>query len=152
MKNLNQLVVFTLDDQRYALLLPSVERIVQVVEITPLPKAPGIVLGVVNVQGRVIPVVNIRKRFLLPERETNLGDQLIIANTSKRPVALLTDTVNEVIEQSGESMITSEEILPGMKYIEGVVKLKDGMILIHDLNKFLSLEEEKVLDEAMDKT
>ena len=152
MDSLNQLVVFTLDDQRYALRLPSVERIVQVVEITPLPKAPGIVLGVVNVQGRVIPVVNIRKRFLLPERETNLGDQLIIANTSKRPVALLTDTVNEVIEQSGESMITSEEILPGMKYIEGVVKLKDGMILIHDLNKFLSLEEEKVLDEAMDKT
>src|SRR4030043_457935 len=143
MDSLNQLVVFTLDDQRYALRLPSVERIVQVVEITPLPKAPGIVLGVVNVQGRVIPVVNIRKRFLLPERETNLGDQLIIANTSKRPVALLTDTVNEVIEQSGESMITSEEILPGMKYIEGVVKLKDGMILIHDLNKFLSLEEEK---------
>ena len=152
MDSLSQLVVFTLDDQRYALRLPSVERIVQVVEITPLPKAPGIVLGVVNVQGRVIPVVNIRKRFLLPERETNLGDQLIIANTSKRPVALLTDTVNEVIEQSGESMITSEEILPGMKYIEGVVKLKDGMILIHDLNKFLSLEEEKVLDEAMDKT
>ena len=152
MDSLSQLVVFTLDEQRYALRLHSVERIVRVVEITPLPKAPDIVLGVINVQGRVIPVVNIRKRFLLPERETNLSDQLIIANTSKRPIALLTEAVNEVIEESGERVITSEEILPGIKYIEGVVKFEDGMILIHDLDKFLSLEEEKVLDEAMKET
>lgn len=152
MNNSNQLVVFTLDDQRYALHLPSVERIVRSVEITPLPKAPDIVLGIVNIQGRIIPVVNIRKRFHLPEREINLSDQLIIANTSKRPVALLTEAVNEVIEQSGKRVITSEEILPGIKYIEGVVKLEDGMILIHDLDKFLSLEEEEVLDEAMKET
>ena len=149
MNNLNQLVVFTLDDQRYALRLLSVERIIRVVEITPLPKAPDIVLGIVNVQGRVIPVVNIRKRFRLPEREINLSDQLIIASTSKRPVALLTDAVNAVIEQSGKRTIMSEDIMPGIKYIEGVVKLEDGLILIHDLDKFLSLEEEKAMDEVM---
>jgi len=152
LNNLNQLVVFTLDDQRYALHLSAVERIVRVVEVTPLPKAPDIVLGIVNIQGRIIPVVNIRKRFHLPEREINLSDQLIIANTSKRPVALLTEAVNEVIEQSAERVATSEEILSGIKYVEGVVKLGDGMILIHDLDKFLSLEEEKVLDEAMKET
>jgi purine-binding chemotaxis protein CheW len=60
---LNQLVVLTLDEQRYALHLSAVERIVRMVEITPLPKAPQIVLGVVNVQGRIVPIVNIRKRF-----------------------------------------------------------------------------------------
>jgi purine-binding chemotaxis protein CheW len=149
MDSLSQLVVFTLDEQRYALRLHSVERIVRVVEITPLPKAPDIVLGVINVQGRVIPVVNIRKRFLLPERETNLSDQLIIAKTSKRPVAILTDGVSRVIEESAERVVTSEEILSGMKYVEGVVKFEDGMILIHDLDKFLSIEEEKILDDAM---
>jgi purine-binding chemotaxis protein CheW len=149
MDSLNQLIVFTLDDQRYALHLPSVERIVRVVEITPLPKAPGMVLGVVNIQGRIIPVVNIRRRFGLPERETNLSDQLIIAKTSKRPVAILTDGVSRVIEESAERVVTSEEILSGMKYVEGVVKFEDGMILIHDLDKFLSIEEEKILDDAM---
>jgi purine-binding chemotaxis protein CheW len=60
---LNQLVVFAFDEQRYALHLSAVERIVRMVEITPLPKAPEIVLGVVNVQGRIVPIVNIRKRF-----------------------------------------------------------------------------------------
>lgn len=64
MDKLNQLVVFAFDEQRYALHLSAVERIVRMVEITPLPKAPEIVLGVVNVQGRIVPIVNIRKRFL----------------------------------------------------------------------------------------
>ncbi len=143
------LLVFTIDEQRYALHLHAVERVASAVEVTPLPKAPEIVHGVVNVQGRVIPVVNIRKRFRLPEKETDLSDQLIIANTSKRPVALLTDGASGVIEQFEEGVVTSEEILPGMEYVEGVVKLEDGMILIHNLDKFLSLEEEETISNQL---
>lgn len=149
MNNLNQLVVFTLDEQRYALHLAAVERIVRVVEVTPLPKSPEIVLGVVNVQGRIIPVVNIRKRFRLPEREIALSNQLIIASTSRRTGALLVDEVSGVVEISEREMIEAGKILPDMDYVEGVVKLEDGLILIHDLNTFLSIEEEKALDDAM---
>lgn len=149
MDSSNHLIIFTLDERRYALYLPAVERVVRVVEITSLPKAPEIVLGVVNVQGRITPVVNIRKRFRLPEREMNLSDQLIIAHTSKRTVALVADAVSEVIECSEGEVSATEEILPGMDYVEGVLKLEDGMILIHDLDKFLSFDEEKALDKAM---
>jgi len=148
---LNQLIVLTLDEQRYALHLSAVERIVRGVEVTPLPKAPEIVLGVVNVQGQITPVINIRKRFRLPEREMNLSDQLIIAHTSRRTVALVADAVSGVIERSEQEVIAAEKVLPGIEYVEGVVKLEDGMILIHDLNKFLSLEEEQALDNAMKK-
>jgi len=151
MNKLNQLVVLTLDEQRYALHLSAVERIIRVVEVTPLPKAPEIVLGVVNVQGQITPVINIRKRFCLPEREMNLSDQLIIAHTSRRTVALVADAVSGVIERSEQEVIAAEKVLPGIEYVEGVVKLEDGMILIHDLNKFLSLEEEQALDNAMKK-
>ncbi len=105
MDKLNQLVVLTLDEQRYALHLSAVERIVRVVEVTPLPKAPEIVLGVVNVQGQIIPVINIRKRFCLPEREMNLSDQLIIAHTSRRTVALAADAVSGVVERSEQEVI-----------------------------------------------
>jgi purine-binding chemotaxis protein CheW len=69
------LVVFTLDARRYAVPLSTVERIIRAVEITPLPQAPEIVLGVINVQGRIIPVVNTRKRFRLPECDIRLSDQ-----------------------------------------------------------------------------
>ncbi|MCJ7579526.1 MAG: chemotaxis protein CheW, partial [Candidatus Aminicenantes bacterium] len=136
---INRLVLFTLDEQRYALHLHAVTRVVRIVEITPLPKTPEIVRGVVNVQGQVIPVVNIRKRFRLPERELELSDQLIIANTTRRSVALVVDAVEGVMELSGQNKIPAEEILSGTEYIEGVIKLKDGLVLIHDVDKFLSL-------------
>ncbi len=151
MEQLNQYVVFTLDEQRYALHLSAVERIIRVVEMTSLPKAPDIVLGIVNVEGQIIPVVNIRKRFRLPERELNLSDVLIIAQIPRRTVALVADDASGVIEGSGQDITEAKEILPRMEYVKGVVKLKDGLILINDLESFLSLEEEKALDDAMAK-
>ena len=108
MNKSNQLVVFTLDDQKYALYLPVVVRVVSAVEVTPLPKAPDIVLGVINIQGKVIPVANIRKRFGLPERQIELSDQFIIANTSKSTVVLVAYTVSGVIEPAGGKLIFSE--------------------------------------------
>lgn len=145
----NLFAVFILDEQRYALYLSVVERVVGVVEITPLPKAPDIVLGVVNVQGKIILVVDIRKRFHLPEREMNLSDHLIIAHTSRRAMALIADTVTGVLELSDDEIIGKDEILSDLEYVEGVVKLEDGMILIHDLEKFLSLEEEKAISDQL---
>lgn len=150
MKNLNHLIVFALDRQRYALPLPVVDRVVRMVAITPLPKAPDIVLGVVNIQGRVIPVIDMRRRFRLPEREIALTDQLVVAHTMRRPVALVADAVEDVITCAEQSLIAAENILSKVEYVEGVVKLTDGLILIHDLDKFLSLEEESSLDQALE--
>jgi purine-binding chemotaxis protein CheW len=146
-----QLVVFALEDQRYALHLSTVERIVRAVEMTPLPKAPEIVIGVINVQGRIIPVFNIRRRFHLPEREIELSDQLIIANTARRTVALVVDTVDGVIERLSEEITPADQVLPRIEYVEGIVKLENGLVLIHDLDKFLSIDEETKLDEAVKK-
>jgi purine-binding chemotaxis protein CheW len=148
----NQYIVFILDEQRYALHLSAVDRVVRMVHITPLPNAPDIVLGVVNMQGRVIPVINVRQRFNLPKREIALTDQLIFARMERRPVALVADAVTGVVECSEHSLVPAEEILPEFKYLEGVIKFRDGLILIHDLDKFLSLEEEESLDVALDIT
>ncbi|GAC1471436.1 MAG: chemotaxis protein CheW [Desulfuromonadaceae bacterium] len=145
-----QLVIFTLDEQSYALHLPSVERAIHMIEIIPLPSAPEIVIGVVNIHGMVVPVLNIRKRFRLPEREPDLGDQLIIAHTAKRIVALVVDTVNDVVAFPAEELVAPETILPQLEHVEGVVKLDDGMIFIHDLDAFLSLEEEQTLAAAIE--
>ena len=142
-------MTFVLDRQRYALDLSSVEKVVRAVEVTPLPKAPDIVCGVINIQGRVVPVFNIRKRFGLPEREIALSDHIIIASTSRRTVSLVVDQVEGTMDQSGRERILPGKILPAMEYLEGVVKLEDGMVFIHDLDRFLSLEEEKALDDAI---
>jgi purine-binding chemotaxis protein CheW len=148
MRDRQQFFVLRLDDRLYALHLPVVLRSVRVVEITPLPKAPDIVSGIINVQGEIIPVVDIRKRFGLPLRETRLGDQMIIARTSRRTVALLADEAGEILERP--EVVDAEKVVAGMGYVRGVVKLEDGMVLIHDLDTFLSLDEEAALDDAME--
>lgn len=145
----NRLVVFALDEQRYALHLSAVERVVRAVEVTPLPKAPDIVCGIVNVQGRVIPVFNVRKRFRLPERGIAITDQLIVVRARRQPVALAADAVSGVLEYSERLAVSAEDILPSAEYLEGVVKLEDGLVLIHDLDRFLSLDEETVLERAL---
>jgi purine-binding chemotaxis protein CheW len=146
------LVTFTLDEHRYALRLSAVERILRAVEAEPLPQAPEIVLGVINLQGRILPVVNIRKRFHLAGREVGLTDHLIIAHTSKRAVALIADSVTGVSELPEQEVIASDEILPGLEYVEGVVRLQDGVLFIHDLDRFLSLEEERSLEAALERS
>ena len=117
MNELITLVMFALDNQKYALHLSAVETIIRAVEFTPLPKAPKIVNGIVNFQGKIIPVFNIRKRFNLPVKETNLNDRLIIAHTSKRMVVLIVDSVSNVISKSKEEIINATKILPEIKYV-----------------------------------
>ena len=145
----NQIVVFTLDKPRCALLLSAMERVVHAVEITPLPKAPEIVQGVINAQGRIIPVIDVRKRFRLPEREIRLDDQFIIARTSRRLVALVVDSVVGIREVADWEMVDARQSLPFAEYLQGVAKIEDNIILIYDLDQFLSLDEERLLDAAM---
>lgn len=139
-------VAFTLDGHGYALPLASVERVLPAVAVTPLPAAPDIVLGLVNLGGRIVPVVNIRRRFRLPERGVEPADRLIVARTSRRTLALLVDGVSGVIVVSPEDVTTGETVLSGLPYVRGVMRLSAGLILIHDLDTFLSLEESRALE------
>ncbi len=142
----NQLVVFTLDPQAYALPLARVQRVVRIVEVTPLPKAPEIVLGVIDLQGNIIPVMSMRKRFGLSEPEASLSDLLIVADTGTRSIALVVNSVTGVVERTAEEITQIEKIVPGMQYVEGITTLKDGLLFIHDLDRFLSKREEQQLD------
>jgi purine-binding chemotaxis protein CheW len=143
------LVVFALDEPRYALLLSAVVRVVHAVEISPLPNAPAIIQGAINVQGRIIPVVNIRERLQLPAREMNGNDHFIIAQTKRRSVALVTDYVAGIRELADDQAGTAGQSLPFVEYLHGVVKIEDNLILIYDLDTFLSLQEEQMLDNAI---
>ncbi len=143
------LLVFRLGEQRYALPLAAVERIVRAVEVTPLPGAPAIVHGAIDVQGRVQPVLDMRQRFGLPPRDIAPGDQFVLARSAGRAVVLVIDEAQGVIEHPAGNIVGTAQIVPGVAHIQGVVKLEDGLVLIHDLEKFFSLDEATALDEAM---
>jgi purine-binding chemotaxis protein CheW len=145
-------VLFTLAARRFALPLEVVERSVRIVDITPLPELPGIVLGVIDVAGRIVPVVNVRKRFGIPERGIAASDLLLIARASAqmsaRTLALWVDAVDGVVrgaEHDAPAMAPGHET----ECVSGVLRLPDGLVLIHDLGRFLSLTEDRVLDLAL---
>lgn len=148
----NQLVVFTIGEQQYALPLTSVQRVVPMVELTLLPKAPEVVLGVIDLQGSIIPVMSMRKRFGMPEVEAGLRDQLIVAEAGARTVAMVVNSVTGIVERTAEEVTGAQKIIPGMQYVEGMTRLGDGILFIHDLDCFLSKKEEQQLEEVLAQT
>ena len=146
---MDQIVIFTLDELKYALALSSVIRVIHAVEIRNLPKAPAIVAGIINVNGQIIPVINVRTRFGFTSREMELDDQLIMADTGKRQVALWVDTVSGIQNIQAHQHVNTTETLPYAQFINGVLKVEDDLILIYDLEQFLDLEEESQLEEAL---
>lgn len=148
---MEQIVVFTLDQQVYGLPLNKVVRVIHAIEITRLPKSPEIVSGIINVNGRILPVIDVRKRFGLASHEIETDDQLILADTGKRQVALIVDSVTGVQSIEAYQHINTKETMPFAAYIGGIVKIDTELILIYDLEQFLNLDEEKLLEEALSK-
>lgn len=143
------LLAFRLDQRSFALPLAQAERALHAVAVTPLPQAPAIVLGVINVGGRIVPVIDLRRRFGLPERDLELTDHLLLARSVRRPLAMVVDAVLGVITCAATDFVPIDNVVAGTGYLRGIAKSPAGMILIHDLDSFLSLEEGQVLDEAM---
>jgi purine-binding chemotaxis protein CheW len=144
-----QIVVFTLDDLTCALPVGEVERVIYALEINRLPKAPEVIAGVINLGGRIIPVVDVRKRVGALSREIEPDDQFIIAATRRRSVALIVDRVTGVLDISPRQHTETTSVLPFAEYVRGIARIENEIILIYDLDQFLEIDEEKQLDEAL---
>ena len=144
-----EILVFEVGGQRYGLPAADVLELVRAVTITPLPDAPAVIEGVVNVRGRVLPVLDVRARFRLPAQPLDPSEHFIVASTGARGVILRVDRATH-LALVDESAIQSPPT-PGANAgpVAGVAALDDGMILIHDLATFLSSAEAESLDEAL---
>ncbi|HUQ08708.1 MAG TPA: chemotaxis protein CheW [Steroidobacteraceae bacterium] len=140
-------VSFALDAQRYALPLENVSRIVRAAEITPLPLAPDVVAGALDIGGTVMPVYDPRHRLGLPQRPMRLDDQIIIASTLRRPLALVVDRALGIIDAPLIESTTA--LAPGLRHLRGVLSTPDGLVLIQDLESFLSPDEDAAVDLAL---
>ncbi|MDG5813711.1 chemotaxis protein CheW [Chitinispirillales bacterium ANBcel5] len=143
------LLSFMLKDQTYALRLECVVRVIRAAYITALPKSPPVVLGIINIAGSIVPVLNIRARFGLSAKKVSASDLFIIAKTRGQTVALLVDQIGSVARYTEEQIVLGEKLPGRFEYIEGVVKLGKEMILIHDLDSFLSSNEREGIQKAL---
>jgi purine-binding chemotaxis protein CheW len=144
-----ELVIFQITNQKFALPLTEVNRVIQIVEIRTLPKTPKYVCGIINMHGEVISVINMRRLFGMPQKELELTDKLLIVSTSRIKMALWIDEVHNVIEIDTKDLVNSDEIKYGKKNIKGIVKLESGMVLLNDVEKFLNPEELEELENAI---
>lgn len=138
------LVVFALGGQSFALLARDVRELVRAVAVTPLPKAPPIIEGVINARGRIVPVLDVRARFGLPAKPLEPSDHMIVADAGSRVVALRADRATDLVQVAHKDIETAE----AMPYVAGIAKLPDGIVVIHDLRTFLSASEAAELDAA----
>src|SRR6266446_7263771 len=136
----DSLVVFQIGEQEFAVGVAAVERVLRAVEIAPLPEAPPGVRGVINLQGRIVPVFDLWTRFGQPARTLRASDHLLVARTHSRTVALLVDSVVGVVPRGKVQVTPAAEILPDLESISGVMKLDGGLVLVHDVERFLSIE------------
>ncbi|HSI84777.1 MAG: chemotaxis protein CheW [Candidatus Methylacidiphilales bacterium] len=147
----HSIVVLKIHAQSYGLIFPAVDRIIRLIEYFALPNAPQNVIGVIHFQGAVLPVISMRRRFGLPEREPMPSDHLVLAHTARRRLALLVDEVCGFERVSTEDWVTMDSIgtqLSDMG-ISGVAKRPDGLIMIHNLDRCLALDEQMTLDVAL---
>lgn len=140
---------YRLGDDRFGLPVETVLRITRAVEVTPVPGFPDSVLGVVNVQGQIMPVISMRKKFRLPDKPVRLSDRFIIALAGGRPVVLVADDVENLFDLTVGKIVDSSGISSSMQQFRGVAKLPDGLLLIHDLAGLLSSDEGTLIDTTL---
>ncbi|GAB6179502.1 hypothetical protein JCM14036_08210 [Desulfotomaculum defluvii] len=138
-------LIFIIQEHRFAIKLTDVERVIRAVEVTPIPNQSKL-LGVINIQGAITPVINTYSLFNLTLSEIGINDRFIIVRAGKRQAVLVANEVDEVIEKDWQEIKNAEKFQDRVEIINGVLKLPDGLVLIVDLEKLFSADEEELLN------
>jgi purine-binding chemotaxis protein CheW len=143
------LVTFELGDLRLAIAADRVREVVRAVAIAPLPGAPAVVDGVIDVRGSVIPVFDTRYRFGLPSRPLSPDEHFLIVDAGDRDAALRVDRAGWLIDIPESAVMPRDRVTAGAPHVAGTVTLNDGVVLIHDVGTFLARAEAETLDAAL---
>lgn len=136
-----QLVTFTIGEQ-YGVPISQVQEIIRVGTITKVPNSLSYMEGVINLRGKVLPVLNLRKRLKLPETDLSRESRIVVVEAGNKTIGLLVDAVSHVIKISSELVEkTPEEVMEiDADYITGVCKLRDRLVILIDLERLLARE------------
>lgn len=141
-----QLVIFRLAKEEYGLPITKVQEINRLVPITKLPQTPSFMEGIINLRGRIIPVVDLRKRFQVNADDYNDDTRIIIVEVSGQTVGIIVDAVNEVVRLNSDSIEPPPPaFVLDARYIQGVGKLDGRLLILLDIDSILTAQEEIAL-------
>lgn len=136
-------VTFFLSQEKYGINVMQVQEVLRVTEIAPVPGAPDYVLGIINLRGNVVTVIDTRQRFGLESRELDDSSRIVIVESSDQVVGILVDSVAEVIDLQLSEIESAPNVgtEDSSRFIQGVASQQDELLIIIDLNKLLADEE-----------
>jgi len=138
-----QWVTFHLDNETYGINVMQVQEVLRVSEIAPVPGAPDYVLGIINLRGNVVTVIDTRSRFGLPTREMDDMTRIVIIESDQQVVGIVVDSVAEVVELRMSEMESAPNVGrdESSRYIQGVASREGELLILVDLNKLLTEDE-----------
>jgi purine-binding chemotaxis protein CheW len=149
--DLMQLVTLILGEEEYGLPIASVQEIIRMrnVKITAIPNAPGFIEGVINLRGRMIPVVDLRTKFGMEQQERGRSNRIVVTNIDERTIGLVVDAVVEVVRVARDELEVLPDLVTGVgaDYIKGVTRIDERMIIVLDIDSMFSSTETDSIDE-----
>lgn len=141
-------LTFTLGNESYGLEIKYVTEIIGVQEITEVPQLPDYIRGIINLRGKIIPVIDVRLKFKKSFREYNDRTCIVVVDINNTSAGLIVDTVSEVISIQEQDIVPPPDLNRGLgnNYIRGIGKVKDEVKLLLDCTKLLSNEEIQELE------
>lgn len=138
-----QCVTFTLEDETYGINVMQVQEVLREVEVAPVPGAPNYVLGIINLRGNVVSVIDARTRFGLQPKESDDMSRIIVIEAQQQILGILVDSVAEVVDVDRDEIDTAPNVgnAETSKYIDGVVSRDEKLLILVDLNKLLTETE-----------
>jgi purine-binding chemotaxis protein CheW len=138
-----QLVTFNIGDEEFGIDILKVQEIIRIMDITKVPSSPPHVKGVINLRGKVIPVIDLRLRFGMDSRTHDSQTRIIVLELHKMIVGFIVDAVSEVLRIQSNTVEPPPPVVAGIEseYIKGVGKLDDRLLILLDLDKLITNEE-----------
>ena len=147
-----QVVVFQVADEHYAVDISGVREILRLPDITKVPRSPSFIEGVINPRGTVIPVIDLHKRFDLSERDSTNDTRVMVLNVSDSLVGAIVDSVSEVMTFTEEQVepVDKLSVTISSQYITGVAKMEDRLVILLDYEKVLGSREREQMDSMLE--
>ena len=143
-----QLVSFKLGQEEFGIDILRVQEINRVVEITKVPQAPHYCEGVINLRGKVIPVINLRKKYNLDEQEWDRNTRILVCDVHNSIIGMIVDSVEEVIKIPKSTIEPAPQVVSSVdtNYINGIAKLEGRLLIFLDITKIASEVGQEMID------